>query len=212
MQMRFWLPRFALGTFTILLCSLLSTAADIESGKRAYELKDYASAFKEFTPLAEQGHAEAQLFLGKMYMSGEGVLVDPEEAIKWLKASAAQGNADAEFFVGSYYLLTHRDVAEGTKWLRLSAEQGQQDAQLVLGKAYLKGDKDLSRDPVQAEMWMQLAAKNNLDFYKDELSAAEAQMTAAQIARGKALAADWKPKVAASPIPKPSSAEERNQP
>src|SRR5260370_2462702 len=116
--MHFWLRRFLLGALTILLCSLLSAAADLESAKRAYQQSDYAAAFKEFTPLAEQGNADAQLFLGKMYMMGQGVLRDPDQAIKWLKASAVQGNADAQFFVGSYYLLPHRDIAEGMKWLQ----------------------------------------------------------------------------------------------
>jgi uncharacterized protein len=96
------------------------------------------------------------------------------------------------------------------KWLRLSAEQGQQDAQLLLGKTYLQGDKDLPRDPVQAEMWLRRAAKNNLEFYQSELYAAEAQMNAEQIARGKALAAAWKPKAAASPASKLSSAQEKD--
>ena len=209
--MRFWLQRYALGALAILFCSthFVCIAADLESAKRAYAQKDYAVAFKEFSPLAEQGNANAQLYLGKMYLMGQGVLQDANQAMKWLKASALQGNADAQFFVGSYFVLPHRDIAEGVKWLRLSADQGQQDAQLLLGKTYLQGDKDLPRDPVQAEMWMRLAAKNNLEFYESELRAAEAQMSAEQIARGKVLADAWKPKVAA-PASKPSSAQEKN--
>jgi TPR repeat protein len=208
--MRFWFQRYSLGAFTILLCSTFCTAANLESGKRAYEQKDYAAALREFSPLAEQGNADAQLYLGKMYMMGQGVIRDPDQAMKWLKASALQGNADAQFFVGSYYLLPHRDIAQGVKWLRLSAEQGQQDAQLLLGKSYLQGDKDLPRDPVQAEMWLRLAAKNNLEFYQSELYAGEAQMNAEQIAKGKALAAAWKPKVAASSVSKTSPTQQRN--
>jgi len=207
--MRFWLQRYSCGIFAILLCSMLCTAADFASAKRAYEQKDYATALKEFRPLAEQGSAEAQLYLGKMYMMGQGVIRDPDQAMKWLKASALQGNADAQFFVGSFYVLPHRDIAEGVKWLRLSAEQGQQDAQLLLGKTYLQGDKDLPRDPIQAEMWLRLAAKNNLEFYQSELNAAEAQMNAEQISRGKTLAAAWKPKVAASAVSK-TSVKEKN--
>src|SRR5215831_5924971 len=125
---------------TMLIGASLS-AADLESAKRAYEQKDYATALKEFTPLADQGKAEAQLYLGKMYMMGQGVLKDPDLAIKWLKASASQGNADAQFFLGSIYLLPQTDVNEGVKWLRLSAEQGNKDAQWLLGKAYNAGDK-----------------------------------------------------------------------
>ena len=186
--------RISLRAFTIVLCASFSVGADLASAKRAYEQKDYATAFKEFTPLAEKGNAGAQFILGKMYWDGQGVLKDPDQAIKWFKLSAAQGNADAQFYLGSFYLLPHRDIAEGVKWLRLSAEQGNQDAQWLLGKAYLQGDKELPRDPVQAEMWLRLAAKDNLEFYENALRAAEGQMAADQIAKGKALAAAWTPK------------------
>ena len=186
---------FSTFALTMLICASLSAGADIESGTRAYQQKDYSAALKEFAPLAEQGNAVAQLFLGRMYMMGQGVLKDSDQAIKWFKASASQGNAEAQFFLGTMYLLPQKDIAEGVKWLRLSAEQGQQDAQLILGKAYLQGAKELPRDPVQAEMWLRLAAKGNLEFYQNELLAAEAQMTPEQIAKGKALAEAWKPKV-----------------
>jgi uncharacterized protein len=212
--MRFCLQRFLLGALTILLCSLLSAAADLESAKRAYEQKDYATALKEFTPLAEQGNAWAQLFLGRMYMMGQGVLKDPDQAIKWFKASASQGNADAQFFLGAMYLLPQKDIGEGVKWLRLSAEQGNQDAQYLLGKAYMQGGKELPRDPVQGDMWLRLAAEQNLEFYQKELLGAESQMNPDQIAKGKALAAAWKAKVAAAATAAKTGTphEQKNQP
>jgi len=194
-----WLQRFSLCAITILLGVSFSAGADLASGKRAYQQKDYVTAFKELAPLAEKGEADAQLILGKMYWMGQGVLKEPDQAMKWFKASAAQGNADAQFFLGSIYLLPHKDIVEGVKWLRLSAEQGNQDAQWLLGKAYMQGDKELPRDPVQAEMWLWLAAKDNLEFYEKGLRAAEKQMTPEEIAKGKALAAAWKPKLGLRP-------------
>ena len=186
-----------LGTFALMmLIGARLWAADLESAKQAYEQKDYATAFKEFTPLANQGKAEAQLYLGKMYMLGQGVLKDPDQATKWFQASALQGDAEAQFFLGSIYLLPLKDVQEGLKWMHLSAEQGNKDAQFLLGKAYIQGLKDVARDPIQAEMWLRLAAKDNLEFYQHELRAAEEQMTPEQIAKGKALAEAWKPREA----------------
>ena len=196
--MRSCLQPFSLCAFTILLCVGFSAAADLESAKRAYHEKDYAGAGKEFTVLAEQGNSEAQLILGKMYMMGQGVPKDSDQAIKWLKAAAVQGNADAQFFLGSIYLLPQKDIGEGLKWLRLSAEQGMQDAQYLLGKSYMTGAKELPRDPVQGDMWLRLAANENKEFYQDELHAAETQMTPDQIAKGKELAAAWKPRSASS--------------
>ena len=185
-------------TFVLILFMGASAfAADLESAKRAYEQKDFATALKGFKTLADQGKAEAQLYLGKMYMMGQGVLKDPDQAIKWFKGSASQGNADAQFFLGSIYLLPQKDVPEGMRWMRLSAEQGNKDAQYLLGKVFLQGLKDVARDPIQAEMWLRLAAKDNLEFYQNQLMAAEAQMTPEQIAKGKAMAEAWRPKAAA---------------
>lgn len=189
----------------LLLCTSFSAGSDLTSAKRAYEQKDYVTAFKELTPLAAQGNPEAQLILGKMYLKGQGVLQDPEQAIQWFKASGEQGNADAQFFLGSIYLLPHTDIAGGMKWLRLSAEQGNQDAQLLLGKTYIEGLPEVPRDPVQAEMWLWLAAKDNLPFYQNELANAEKQMTNDQIQKGRAQAAAWKPTHGLRPEQKPSS-------
>ena|SRR2546427_3363073 len=203
--MRSWLQRFSFCVFTILLCAGFSAGADLESAKLAYHQKDYATAIKEFTVLAEQGNEDAQLILGKMYNLGQGVKQDRDQSIKWFKASAVQGNADAQFFLGSMYLLPQKDIAEGVKWLRLSAEQGLQDAQYLLGKAYLHDCKELPRDPVQGYMWLRLAAKDNQKFFQDELDGLAKQMTADQIAKGNALATAWKPKQGLRPDEKPTS-------
>jgi len=190
--MRSWLRRFLAAVLTVPLCSVVFAAPDLESVRRSYENTDYATALKEVKPLAEQGNPDAQLLLGKMYLKGQGVPKDPDWANKWFRQAGMQGNAESQLFLGAWYLLPHRDIAEGLKWMRLSAAQGNQDAQLLLGKAYLQGE--LPREPVQADMWLRLAAKDNLEFYKNELRAAEGQMTPEQIAQGKALAEIWKPK------------------
>ena len=192
------LERYSVSVFTILLCSGFSAAADLNSAKGAYEQKDYTTALKEFTVLAEKGSDVAQVTVGKMYMIGEGVTVDRDQAIRWFKAAAVQGNADAQFFLGAMYLLPQKDIDQGLKWLRLSAEQGLQDAQYLLAKAYLQDIKDHPRDPVQAGVWMRLAAKDNKKFYQDELGVIERQLTPDQVAKAKALAAEWKPKQASN--------------
>jgi uncharacterized protein len=190
--------QFSLCAVMILLTAGLAASTDLDAAKRAYKEKDYATAFKTASPLAEKGNAEAQLLVGRMFLTGRGVSKDPDTAVKWFKAAAGQGNADAEFMLGSMYLLPHSNVPEGLKWVRLAAEQGNQDAQLLLGKTYLDGVPELTRDPVQADMWMRLAADHNLQFYQNELAAAEQQMNTDQIAKGKELAAAWKPRVLAA--------------
>jgi|SRR5579864_1313317 len=189
-----WLHSFSLHALIFLLCAGFCAGADLKSAKRAYHERDFPTAIKEFTVLADQGNWEAQLILGKMCMLGQGVPKDSELAIKWFRAAAMQGDSEAQFFLGSMYLLPQKDIGEGLKWLRLSADQGEQDAQFLLGKAYMKGQKELPRDPVQGYMWLRLAAKDNKQYYQDELNGAERGMTADQIAKGKEMAALWKPK------------------
>ena len=58
---------------TTFLCLLLSTPAwgGFDEGKEAYDRKDYATALREWRPLAEQGHAIAQHNLGLLYNNEE---------------------------------------------------------------------------------------------------------------------------------------------
>ncbi|WP_020146043.1 tetratricopeptide repeat protein [Thioalkalivibrio sp. ALJ15] len=41
---------------------------------------------------AEAGHADAMHWLGRCYVSGEGVALDPGLGLEWLRRSAAQGH------------------------------------------------------------------------------------------------------------------------
>ena len=63
----------ALGFGAVLMMTVAPPSwADIEAGLRAYEQGDYATALTELRPLAEQGHAEAQVRLGWLYDQGRG--------------------------------------------------------------------------------------------------------------------------------------------
>ena len=78
-------------------------AQDYQKGVEAYKNGDYATALREWRPLAEQGDAGAQTNLGVMYGNGEGVTQDYKEAVKWYRKSAEQGNADAQTNLGVMY-------------------------------------------------------------------------------------------------------------
>ncbi len=58
----------------------------------ALECGDYAIALKEFKPLAEQGHADAQNNLGVMYANGFGATQDFARAYMWWNIAASKGN------------------------------------------------------------------------------------------------------------------------
>ena len=48
---------------------------------------------------ARQGHAEAQYSLGILFLTGKGVVQNPQEASKWIRRAAEQGHADAAAYV-----------------------------------------------------------------------------------------------------------------
>ena len=78
--------------FAVLLVVLAAPAwAGWNEGVLAYFRGDYATAFREMKPLAEQGHASAQYNLGIMYEKGQGVPQDYAEAVKLFRKAAEQG-------------------------------------------------------------------------------------------------------------------------
>ena len=82
--------------FTLLLFSATSVwSADWNKGADAYDKGDYATALREWEPLAKQGHAAAQYMLGVMYYEGRGVLQDYKIAGKWYRKAAEQGAVKA---------------------------------------------------------------------------------------------------------------------
>jgi len=102
--------------------------SDADKGWEAYESKDYATALKEWRPLAEQGNARAQFWLGVLYEHGRGVTQDKAEAAKWYRKSAEQGNADAQYWLGVLYgnggegVLQDRVAAH--MWLNIAVANG----------------------------------------------------------------------------------------
>ena len=60
-------------TLALLLGTIgVSWSADFQKGLTAYQSGDYATALREWKPLAEQGDASAQSNLGVMYQNGTG--------------------------------------------------------------------------------------------------------------------------------------------
>ena len=98
-------PRLLTLVTSALLTLLLPALASAHhlAGFHAYEEGDYATALKEYRPLAEQGDADAQHNLGFMYGEGRGVPQDYKEAVHWYRRAAAQGHAEAQAKLGQMY-------------------------------------------------------------------------------------------------------------
>ncbi len=100
--------------------------AGFDEGEGAYDRGDYATALREWRPLAEQGNANSQFFLGVMYDKGQGVRQDLREAARWFRKAAEQGVAEAQFFLGFIYgkgLGVPQDYAKAHMWYDLAASR-----------------------------------------------------------------------------------------
>ena len=78
-------------------------SASPQKGFDAQERGDYATAIKEWTPLAKQGDVVAQYNLGLIYGQGKGIPKDYRKAIKWSTLAAEQGSPIAQTILSGYY-------------------------------------------------------------------------------------------------------------
>ena len=119
-------------TLAVLLGSAgMSWSADFQKGLTAYESGDYATALREWKPLAEQGNARAQHNLGVMYRKGQGVPQDDKTAVKWYRLAAEQGYAFAQNNLGFMYgngKGVSRDYIRAHMWWSIAASSGDKDA------------------------------------------------------------------------------------
>ena len=164
-----------------------------DEGKAAYDRGDYATAMRQWRPLAEQGNADAQFYLGFMYALGQGVPQDHAEAAKRYRTAAAQGDAEAQFYLGVAYGRGRgvtQDYAKSAKWFRLAAEQGFALGQNNLGVVYQVG-RGVPQDYVQAHMWYNLATIRSEEAAIKNRDVLARYMTPAQLAEAQRLAREW---------------------
>jgi len=127
-----------LPSLSVFLSSLIGTSAlsaDFAKGLDAYQMGDFATAFEEWIPLAEQGDASAQYNLGVMYRNGDDVTQDYNSAINWYILAAEQGHDNAQFKLGLMYDMgigVKRDISTAIMWYTFAAEQGNTNAQYRL--------------------------------------------------------------------------------
>ncbi len=142
-----------------------------EAGNRYYGNENYAEAVKWYRKAAEQGHAEAQYWLGVCYRWGWGIDEDKVEAVKWDRKAAEQGYDKAQYTLGDCYYNgwgVYENKAEAAKWYHKAAEQGYMDAQTQLGHCYYYGI-GVNKDYGETVKWYRRAAAQGSSWAKDWL-------------------------------------------
>ena len=169
-----------------LLAPAILLAADLQKGLDAYNEADYETSLAECQPLADEGNAEAQFCVGRLYANGFGVPMDDALALKWYGLAAASGHAEAQFCLAVMHAngwgVPMNDVA-AANYYRLAAEQGFMQAQTSLAFLYNHGT-GVEQSRVTAYMWYDVAAKRG-----DTASESKAKELAEKMSQDELLSA-----------------------
>lgn len=135
-----------------------------EHAREAYQAKDYEQARKAFKPLAESGHADAQIYMGSIYDKGLGVARDLQKAMYWFEQSAEQGGVKLQYDLGVRYQRgtdIKKDDAKAVYWWQKAADAGLAQAQYNLALMYSRGT-GVDADHDKAVALYRLAAEQGL--------------------------------------------------
>lgn len=128
--------------------------------------RDHALSAQWFRKSADQGFADAQFNLGRIYGPADGL---------YRKSRAAP-----------------EDYAQAARWLGKAAMQGYAPAQVKLGELYAAGGYGLGRDLVQAYLWTSVAAGNGNQTARELAEAYAARMSEVQLAAARERLKEWK--------------------
>jgi TPR repeat protein len=188
--------QFSVALVLSIVCLVVPAWADFQAGMDANNREDYATALREWRPLAEKGDALAQYNLGVLYRKGRGVTQDDVQARKWYDKAAVQGHAKAQYNLGTLYFNGEgvpKDYKQALRWFHLAADQGEAVAQTKIAIMY-EDAQGVPHDLIQAYKWYSLAITSGdkpATLLRNTLAD---HMTEAQIAEAKKLAQEWKPK------------------
>ena len=106
------------------------------------------------------GHVQAQLKLGLLYLNGFTVRRDQAESVKWYERAAKQGNSEGQRNIANFLNKSNFPESAVT-YYSLAAEQGDDQAQTSLALMYAQG-RGVERDLAKAvSLWVLAATKNN---------------------------------------------------
>lgn len=151
-------------------CQVPQIAADVREGYEAYKKGDFVNSLKEFQPLADQGDADAQYYLGLMFARGKGVSKDYIQAVNWYTKAAEQGHTKAQHNLGFLYASGQGVVQDYTKayaWWNLAALQGDEDAKQNRDTA----ENRMSSEQIDAAKMLskQFSKKSDVNLLQDDV-------------------------------------------
>ena len=120
--------------------------------------EDKAKAYRYLLKAAEEGSGDAMNNIGVLFMTGQSVEKNVDEAVLWYKKAATTGNSMAAQNLGYYY--KSRDKAEAARYFEQAARRNQA-AQYELAKLYYDSNNAFYNKST-ALKWFKEAA----DYYR----------------------------------------------
>ena len=78
-------------------------AQDWDYGFAAYNRGHYTEAIKQWTPLSNQGNADAHYGLARVYYGGKGVLQNFRKALMYFRKAAVQNHRPSQWMIAEMY-------------------------------------------------------------------------------------------------------------
>ncbi len=167
---------------SLLLCfvfPLISNADQLEDANAAIKNEDFKLAYELLLPLAEENNAEAQSYLGALYINGQGVEKDFNKGMALIMKAASQeykparlqafklcidlannGDTAAMYNVGYMCFKGWGGEHEANvclRWMENAARMGHEKSSKILAGIYEKGKFGITPDAEKATYWRNLA-------------------------------------------------------
>ena len=117
-----------LGVFLVVLTGMVpATGHGQEPSSRDTRAQRPSELFWTTIEEARWGDVEAQYMIGWMYLNGEGIGQDNEQAAIWFERAAENGHPYSMFRIGDMYHTgrgVEKDKAQAARWFRKAAESG----------------------------------------------------------------------------------------
>lgn len=118
---------------------------------------DIASMRDLIAPCAERGIAEAEHYMGMLYLRGIGVEPGDDRAFAYIQSAAKKGFDKAQYNLGRLYkqgIGCRLDLEQAIYWYEKAAANGNQRALYMLGYMHFKG-YGVKQDYEQAIRWFE---------------------------------------------------------
>lgn len=187
---------FTVFVHTVAAQEVVGRSSNYVLGVEAFQKGDYRRAFDAWSLGSYEGNAEAQYNLGVLYLEGQGIKTNVDQARAWFLKAANQNHVEAQYNLGHMALSgigVEKNTEEALLWWKRAAEGGYAQAQFNYGRALYLGIEDYSDQHSglalirQAALQKDKRAQGFLEENADEIKQLERQFAEKSGSETKAL-------------------------